>query len=162
MALSNLYLVWSDETSASPSFDSTSNPWKPASGNSSAILRVIQRSDQKLGPFRTGTLVWSDETSASPSGVSTSTPRKTASGNSSIILRVIQRLDQKLWCFRIGNLVWSDETSASPSSDSTSTSRKTESWNSSIILEGDPTVRSKVMDLSNQYSGLERQDLHLN
>jgi hypothetical protein len=58
-------------------------------------LREIKRSDQKLWPFRTGTLVSSDETSSSPSGDSTSTPRKTASGNSSKILRVIQRSDPK-------------------------------------------------------------------
>jgi hypothetical protein len=38
------------------------------------------RSDQKLGPFRTGSLVWSDETYASPTSDSTSTPRKPASG----------------------------------------------------------------------------------
>jgi hypothetical protein len=59
-------------------------------------LKVIKRSDQKLGPFQTGTLVWSDKTSASPSSDSTSTPRKPASGNSSTILRVIKRSDQNL------------------------------------------------------------------
>jgi len=42
----------------------------------------IQRSDQKLWPFRTGTLVSSDDTSASSSSDSTSTTRKTASRNS--------------------------------------------------------------------------------
>jgi hypothetical protein len=88
---------------------------------------VIQRSDQKLGPFRIGTLVWSYETSASPSSDSTSTPRKPASGNSSTILRVIQQSDQKLWPFRTDTLVWSDRTSASPRSDSTSTPRETSS-----------------------------------
>jgi len=111
-ALSNPYSGLDRQASASPSSDSTSTPRKPASSNSSTILRVIQRSDQKLWPFRTGTLVWSDETSASPSTDSTSTPSKTASENSSIILRVIQRSDQKLGPFRTGTLVWSDETSA--------------------------------------------------
>jgi hypothetical protein len=57
---------------------------------------VIQRLDQKLWPFRNGTLVWSDKTSASTSSDSTFTPTKTASGNSSIILMVIQRSNQKL------------------------------------------------------------------
>jgi hypothetical protein len=74
-------MVSSDEPSSSPSGDSTSTPRKTTSGNSSRILRVIQRSDQKLWRFRTGTLVSSDETSSSPSRDSTSTPRKTASGN---------------------------------------------------------------------------------
>jgi hypothetical protein len=91
---------------------------------------VIQRSDQKLWPFRKGTLVSSDGTSASPSSDSTSTPRKTAFRNSSKILRVIQLSDQKLWPFRIGSQVRSDETSAAPSSDLTSTPRKTASGNS--------------------------------
>jgi hypothetical protein len=66
---------------------------------------VIQRSDQKLGSFRTGTLVSCGETSTSPSTDSTSTPRKTASGNSSKILRVIHDriksygpFEQVLWC----------------------------------------------------------------
>jgi hypothetical protein len=90
-------------------------------------LRSNKRSDQKLGPFQTGTLVWCDETTVSPSSDSTSTPRKPASENSSIILRVIQRSDQKLGPFRTGILVLYDETSASPSSDSTSTLRKTTS-----------------------------------
>jgi hypothetical protein len=93
-------------------------------------LREIQRSDQKVWPFRTVTMVSSDETSSSPSSDSTSTPRKTASGNSSKILSVIQRSDQKLWRFRTGTMVSSDETSSSPSSDSTSTPRKTASGNS--------------------------------
>ena len=38
-------------------------------------------SDQKLGPFRTGSLVWSDETFASPTSDYTSTPQKPAFGN---------------------------------------------------------------------------------
>jgi hypothetical protein len=97
-------------------------------------LREIQRSDQKLWPFRTGTLVAGDDTSASPSSDSTSTPRKTASGNSCKILREIQRTDQKLWPFRTGTLVAGDDTSASPSSDSTSTPWKTGSGNSCKIF----------------------------
>jgi hypothetical protein len=58
-------------------------------------LTEIQRWDQKLWPFRTGTLVVGDDTSASPSSDSTSTPRKTPSGNSCKILREIQRSEQK-------------------------------------------------------------------
>jgi len=91
---------------------------------------AIKQSDQKLSPFRTGTLVWSGETSSSPSCDSTSTPRKPASGNSCKNLMAIKRSDQKLWPFRTGSLVWSDETSASPTSDSTSTPRKPASENS--------------------------------
>jgi len=80
-------LVSNDETSSLPSSDSTSTIRKTASGNSCKSLReikltVIQRSDQKLWPSRTGTLVSSDDTSSSPSGDSTSTPRKPASGSS--------------------------------------------------------------------------------
>ena len=87
MSFRTVTMVSSDEPSSSPSGDSTSTPRKTASGNSSKILSVIQRSDQKLWRFRTGTLVSSDETSPSPSGDSTSTPRKTASGNSCKKLR---------------------------------------------------------------------------
>jgi hypothetical protein len=97
-------------------------------------LREIQRSDQKLWPFRTGTLVAGDDTSASPSSDSTSTPRKTASRNSCKNLREIQRSDQKLWPFPTGTLVVADDTSTSPSSDSTSTPWKTASGNSYKIL----------------------------
>jgi len=104
------------------------------SGNSCKNLRAIQQSDQKLRPFRTGTLVSSAETSASPSSDSTSTAMKTASGNSCKNLRAIQRSDQKLRPFRTGTLVSSPETSASPSSDSTSTLRKTGFGNSSKNL----------------------------
>jgi hypothetical protein len=71
-------------------------------------LRVIQRSDQKSLPSRTGTMVSSDETSSLPSCNSTSTPRKTVSGNSCKSLREIQRSDQTLWPFRTGILVSSD------------------------------------------------------
>jgi hypothetical protein len=48
-------MVLSDETSSSPSCNSTSTPRKTASGNSCKSLREIQQSDQKLWPFRTGT-----------------------------------------------------------------------------------------------------------
>jgi len=82
-------LVWSGETSASPSSHSTSTPQKPASGKSCKTLMAIKRSDQKLGPFRIGSLVWSDETSASPSSDSTSTPQKPPSGNCCKNLKVI-------------------------------------------------------------------------
>jgi hypothetical protein len=50
-------LVSSEETSASPSSDSTSTARNTASGNYSKNLRAIQRSDQNLRPFGTGTLV---------------------------------------------------------------------------------------------------------
>jgi len=116
------------------SSDSTSTPRKTPSGNSCKILREIQRSNQKLWPFRTGALVAGADTSASPRSDSTSTPRKTPSGNSCKILREIQRSDQKLWPFRTGALVAGDDTSASPRSDSTSTPRKTTSRNSCKIL----------------------------
>ena len=98
-------LVWSGETSASPSCDSTSTPRKPASGNSCKNLMAIKRSDQKLGPFRTGSLVCSGETSASPTSDSTSTPRKPASGNSCKNLMAIKLSDQKLGPFE--PVLWS-------------------------------------------------------
>jgi len=113
---------------------------KTASGHSCKNLREIQRSDQKLWPFRTGTLVSSDETSASQSSDSTSTTRKTASGKSCKNLWAIQRSDQKLWPFRTGNLVSSYETSASHSSDSTSITSKTGVRKLLLKFKGDPTV----------------------
>jgi len=133
MALSNEYSGLGRRFLHSSSSDSTSTPRKTASGNSFKFLREIQRSDQKLWPFRMGTLVAGDDTSASPSSDSTSTPRKTASGNSCKILSEIQRSDQKLWPFRTGTLVARDDSSASRSSDSTSTPRKTASGNSCKI-----------------------------
>jgi hypothetical protein len=48
MAVRTGTLVVGDDTSASPSSDSTSTPRKTTSGNSCKILREIQRSDQKL------------------------------------------------------------------------------------------------------------------
>jgi hypothetical protein len=93
-------------------------------------LMEIQRSDQMLWPFQTGTLVSSDDTSASPSSDSTCTPTKTASRNSCKNLIEIQWSDQKLWPFRTGTQVSSDDPSASSSSDSTSTTRKTVPGNS--------------------------------
>ena len=152
--------VSSDETSSSPSGDSTSTPRKTTSGNSSKKLRDIQRSDQKLWPFRTGTMVSSDETSSSPSSDSTSTPRKTAFGNS-----------YKIWGWsnvRITNyssfepLLWSGLTSPTrhwvaiqhllQGKRSPKTLVKILSWS---------TVGSKVKALSNCYSGLARPDLRL-
>jgi len=111
MALSNGYSGLGRRFLHSSSSDSTSTPRKTASGNSCKFLRAIQRSDQKLWPFRTGTLFSRDDTSASPSSDSTSTPRKTASGNSCKILREIQRSDPKLWPFRTGTLVSGDDSS---------------------------------------------------
>jgi len=93
-------------------------------------LRKIQRSDQKLLPFRNGTLVSIDDTSYSAGSDSTSTTRKMASGNSCKNLKAIQRSDQKLWPFRTSTMVSSDETSALPRCDSTSTPRKKASRNS--------------------------------
>jgi hypothetical protein len=63
-------------------------------------LTAIQRSDQKLWPFRTVTQAWRDQTSSSPSIHSSSTLWKRASGNSSKSLTAIQRWHQKLWPFR--------------------------------------------------------------
>jgi len=40
-----------DQTSSSPSIDSTSTAWKRASRNTSKSLIAIQRSDRKLWPF---------------------------------------------------------------------------------------------------------------
>jgi hypothetical protein len=98
-------LVRRDQTSASPSSDSTSPPTKTAFGNSCKNLRRSKLSDQKLMPFRTVTLVERDQTSASPRSGSTSPPTKTASGNSCKNMRAIQRLDQKLWPFWTVTLV---------------------------------------------------------
>jgi len=93
MAVRTGTLVAGDNTSASPSSDTTSTPRKTASGNSCKILGEIQRSDEKLWPFQTGTLVGGDDTTASRSSDSISKPWKTASGNSCKILREIQQSD---------------------------------------------------------------------
>jgi hypothetical protein len=153
-------MVAVDDTSASPSSDSTSTHRKTASGNSCKTLRDIQRSDPKLWPFRTRTPVSSDDTSASLSRNSTSTPRKMASGNSCKILKEIERSDQKFWPFRTGTLVAGDDNSASPSSDSTSTPRKRRP-ETPVKCEGDPTFGSKVMALSNGYSRRGRRYLRI-
>jgi len=89
-----------DQTSSSPSIDSSSTPWKSTCGNSSKRLIAIQRSDRKLLPFRTVTQAKRDQTSSSPSSDSSYTPWKRASGNSSKRLIAIQRSDRKLLPFR--------------------------------------------------------------
>jgi hypothetical protein len=63
-------------------------------------LTKIQRSHQKLWPFRTVIQAWRDQTSSSQSVDSSSAPCQRTSGNSSYILIAIQRSDQKLWPFR--------------------------------------------------------------
>jgi hypothetical protein len=55
--------AWRDQTSSSPSIDSSSTPCKRASRNSSKSLTTIQQSHQKLWPFRTVTQAWRDQTS---------------------------------------------------------------------------------------------------
>ena len=95
---------------------------------------AIQRSDQKLWPFRAVTQAWRDETSSSPSIDSSSTPCKRTSGNSNKSLTAIQQSDQKLWQFRTLTQAWRDQTSSSPSIDSSSTPCKSESGNSSKSL----------------------------
>jgi len=102
--------------------------------NSSKSLTAIQRSDQKLWPFRTVTQAWRDQTSSSPSIDSSSTPCKRASGNSSKSLTAIQRSDQKLWPFPTVTQAWRDQTSSSPRINSTSTQWKMASENSSKSL----------------------------
>jgi len=100
MALANRPSSLVDQTSSSPSIDSSSTPWKRASGNSSKRLIAIQRSDRKLWPFRTVHPAWLDQTSSSPSIDSLPTPWKRASGNSSKCFIAIQRSDRKLWPLR--------------------------------------------------------------
>jgi hypothetical protein len=51
MTLSTLRPAWLDQTSSSPSIDSSSPPWKRASGNSSKSFIAIQWSDRKYGNF---------------------------------------------------------------------------------------------------------------
>jgi len=99
MAFRTVHQAWLDQTSSSPSIDSSSTAWKRASGNSSNSLIAIQRSDRKLWHFRTVHQGWLDQTSSSPSIDSSFTPWKSASGNSSKTLIAIQRSDRKLWPF---------------------------------------------------------------
>jgi hypothetical protein len=47
MAFRPVHPAWLDQTSSSSSIDSSSTPWKSASGNSSKSLIAIQRSDGK-------------------------------------------------------------------------------------------------------------------
>ena len=91
MAISNRYSSLGDQTSSSPSIDSSSTPCQRTSENSSNSLTAIQRSDQKLWPFRTVSQTWRDQTSSSPSIHSSSTPCQRTSGNSSYSLIAIQR-----------------------------------------------------------------------
>ena len=95
--LRTVTLAWRDQTSSSPSIDSTSTIWKRASRNSCKILIAIQRSHQKLWPLRIVTLAWRDQISSSQSIDSTSIIWKRVSRNSCKILIAIQRSDQKLW-----------------------------------------------------------------
>jgi len=135
-------LVWSDDTSASPSSDSISTPRKTPSGNSSKNLSLIQRSIQKLWPFRTGTLV------------SRRPPQRVAiphllqgKQRPETLLKIWARSNgqiKKFWLLRTRILVWSDETSVSTSSDSTSTPRKTMSGNSSKNLSKIPLSDQKL------------------
>src|SRR3990172_2669253 len=62
-----------DQSSSSPSIDSTYTIWRRASRNSCKILTAIQRSDKKLWPLRTVTLAWRYQRSSSPSIDSKST-----------------------------------------------------------------------------------------
>ena len=50
--LRTITLAWCDQTSSSPSINSTSTIWKRVSRNSCKILITIQRSNQKLWPVR--------------------------------------------------------------------------------------------------------------
>jgi len=81
LPLRTVTLAWRDQSSSSPSIDSTPTISKNASGNSGKILITIRRSDQKLWPLRTVTLACRNQTSSSLSIDSTSTIRKRASGN---------------------------------------------------------------------------------
>jgi len=101
MAFRTVHQAWVDQTSSSPSIDSSSIAWKRASGNSSNSLIAIQRSDRKLWHFQTVHQVWLDQTSSSSSIDSSSTPWKSASGNSSKSLIAIQRSERKLWPFEL-------------------------------------------------------------
>jgi len=73
-----VHQVWLDQTSTSPRIDSSSPPWKRASGNSNKSMIAIQRSDQKLWLFRTVTQALDDHTSSSPRISSSSTAWKRA------------------------------------------------------------------------------------
>jgi len=118
LALANRPSILLDQTSSSPSIDSSSTPWKRSSGNTSKRLIAIQRSDRMLLPFRSLTQATRDQTSTSPSIDSLPTPWKRPSGNSSKSLIAIQRSDRKLWPFRTVHVAWLDQTSSSPSMDS--------------------------------------------
>jgi hypothetical protein len=83
-------------------------------------LTAIQRSHQKLWPFRIVSQAWRDPTSSS-------------SRYSSKSLTAIQRSDQKV-CVQTVTQAWRDQTSSSPSIDSSSTPSKRASGNSSKSL----------------------------
>ena len=111
MAIPNRYsgLVWSSETSALPSSDSTSTPRKPASGNSCKILMAINDRIKSYGPFEP--VLWYGATRpplhrvAIPhllhGNLRPERPCKNLMG--------IKRSDQKLRPLRTATLVWSDE-----------------------------------------------------
>ena len=137
----------------------SSTPCKRASGNSSMSFTGIQRSNQKLWPFRTVSLAWRDQTSSSPSIDSSSTACKRASRNSSKSLTGIQRSNQKLWPFQTVTQAWRDQTSSSPSIDSSSTPCKRASRKSSKSLTAIQRSHQKLWPFRIRYSSLERPDL---
>jgi len=96
MAFRTVHPACLDQSSSSPSIDSSSTAWKRASGNSSNSLIVIQRSDRNLWHFPIVHQAWIDQPSSSPSIDPSTTAWKSASGNSSKSLISIQQSDRKL------------------------------------------------------------------
>ena len=121
MAISNRYSSLARQTSSSPSFDSSSTPCKRAFGKSSKSLTAIQRSDQKLWPFRTVTQAWRVRPHHHQVSIPHQLHAKGHPENSSKSLIAIQRSDHKLWPFRTVTQACRDQTSSSPSIDSLST-----------------------------------------
>jgi hypothetical protein len=150
--------VWNDKTSYSSSRDSIGNTRKTASGNYCETFMANQRSDQKLWPFSPIIPVWSDKTSNSSSRDSMVNTMKTASGNYCKTFMAIQWSNQKLWPFQ---LLFRSGATRPPihrvGIPSVIQGKRTPE--TSVKLSWRPTVGSKVMDLFNCYSGLERQDL---
>ena len=97
--------------------------------NFSKSLIAIQRSDQKLWPFRT--VLKPGATRRHHHRVSIPHPLHAIGHpeNSSKSLIAIQRSDQKLWPFRTVTQAWRDQTSSSPSINSSFSQWKAASRN---------------------------------
>jgi hypothetical protein len=133
MAFRPVHPAWLDQTSSSPSIDSSSNAWKRASGNSSKSLIAIQRSMESYG------LSTRPSRLAQPDLIITE-HRSLIHCMEKFIRKLLSKFDRdptvglKVMAFRPVHPAWLDQTSLSPSIDSSSNAWNRASGNSSKSL----------------------------